>query len=483
MQSKETPDLLADTRLFQLVQKWFVTYPETPIPLDAWERKLKAYGVHRDDAEYFVELGQNSVQFFTPDMIPVLASISLGLGRDHLMGTIKHHGIKYENFSWLMVHDVLEPERKPLNEKLIELNQTNITRAMIEAFLLMPKFRNDIIKDIGQLRKHAEMDLLRSDIRELWRSTELDLFADEVYSNRPEIRNVRPELATFLTPGDKFSYKYLAREDVTLQEVRKIIRNAGHTNIHAKRDNLIDNRFFLNALLGASNGLPEFKKIADAINAATDPDEILEFSRAIIRSLSFLVEDGPSGEVIAEKTLRILDPEKYKSVVDSRVLRINLLEWPMLKEEAPSPYHILDEGSLFRELQQEIMSIRPESMEMHHFHSLRHFAKHWVKAHDPQGVDVDRLVAHIAKGLLSFQCKPRLPYLKSCHMDNEAITAKTELFLKFALKVKEPDYKLLDSLLDSTEKRLLCSVGYNIRNFTRMSNRDKGLVLSEELGL
>lgn len=57
MQSKETPDLLADTRLFQLVQKWFVAHPDKPIPLDAWERKLSAYGIGRNDGEYFVEMG------------------------------------------------------------------------------------------------------------------------------------------------------------------------------------------------------------------------------------------------------------------------------------------------------------------------------------------------------------------------------------------------------------------------------------------
>lgn len=416
-------------------------------------------------------------------MIPVLASISLGLGREHLAATIQHHAITYENFEWLMSNDIQESEQKPLSEKLTKLSQENITRAMVEAFLTIPQFKHDLIKHRNELRKHAEMDFLRSDVRELWRSTQLDLFAYEVYSNRPQSRVLPSTLSDFLTPAEKFSYTYLSREDVTLEDVRKIIRHAGHTSTHTKRDNLMDVRFFLNALLGASSGLPEFNKIADAINDATDPGEIMEFSRAITRSLSFLVEDGPSGEVVAEKTLRVLDPEKYKSVVDSRVLRINLLEWPMTKEEATSPYHILDEGSLFRELQQEIMSIRPESMEMHHFHSLRHFAKHWVKAHDPQGVDVDSLVAHVVKGLLNFQSKPRLPQHQTTQMDNDTITAKTEVFLKFALKVKEPDYKLLNSLLESTEKRLLCSVGYNIRNFNGMSNRDKGLVLTDELGM
>lgn len=483
MTPQPNTDFVNDTRIFHLVQKWFVANPDTPIPLDAWERKLRTYAIPRDGAQLSVRFGQNIIQFFTPDMIPILASISLGLGSDHLAGTIRHHGILYEEFHSLMSFENVGPGQKQLNPDLIQLSQSNITRAMVEALLTIPQFKSDLAHHRGNLRQHAEMDFLRSKDPDFWRSTELETYADEVLTKRPNKRISHSEVNSLLTPPESFSYKYLLRDDVTLEEVRSIIRHAGHTSEFANRDNHIETRFFLNVLLGVGRGLPEFKKIAEAINDASDPAEIREFSRAVIRSLSFFPNDGPPGEYIAENTLGVLDPVKYKSVVDSCVLRLNLMEWPLSESEATSPFHIIDESKLFRSLQDEIMAVPPGSMEMHHFYSLRHFAKHWVGAHDATGVDVEGLVTHVVKGLIKFQDSPRLPKPERCKQDSDYVTARTELFLKFSSKVKDPNYEIFNKELDSREKRILCAAGYDIREFKGMSNRDKGRVLSDELGL
>lgn len=466
----------ADTKLFQVVRKWFQANPDTQIPLDAWERKLVSYGLS-ENPRFSIKCDGRLIRVSRP-LLPALASLSLGLGREHLGKTICHHGGTLRDVENVMSIRITGDHHPSVGQSFKNPEKSEIIKAMTSAMMTVPELRDDLLEDIRRLTDNSFMELLRVDDPRFWPNTSIEEFSASF--RKSEDRNLLgPEQADVA----KFTLDFVAGEETSGDQIIQWIERAGYINPDATFDNGYPNTFFHDVLIKAADGKDnDAIRIIAAINSVHDEGQKSALSQAIIGSLSNRPPNGPSGEVVAEKALALLDPVGYADVVNSPILRLNLLEWPVSQEHETSPFHIVDESTLFRELEQEIMAIEPSSMRYHHFLALRQFAKNWPQAQHTSDVEVDNLVAHVTRGLLHYLEQPRWGGPTKTKQGNGFAQAKVEVFLKMTSKIAPPDYNVLNEL-DSASKRFLCSNGYNIRSFSGMSRQDKGQVLSDDLGL
>lgn len=475
MEPTSTNPVNNETKLFQLVRNWYQLYPDTLFPLDSWEKKLKTYDLTEKD-ELTVEAGKYMISFENPGLIPVLASINLGADRHHIANLIKHHACTVLDYDSLR-HGTDFSRPYPVTEKFKDLSRSRIENEFFGAMLHLPEKRQAIESYINSEGVDVSIPLMTCDHSPFWPNNRIDAFFSKLVSGQ----------ATGLLPvqadPEAFLNGELSLAAMPDDEIRTLLHRGGFLNKWATNENGNRDQLFAKALEAAAleSGL-DGAAVIRAINGVTDETERGLIANKLIGSLANITGyrgTEVDGADTAALYLPLLDQNKFKDVIDSKVLRINLLEYPVEGKFKTSPFHEVDETSLFRELNDELMAIAPEDLRTHHFRSLSVFAKHWPRAHKAPDVDVNGLVIHMVQGLQRFLEAP-CPVDKSKH--DELANQRLGRFIKLAARLTPPDYERLNQM-SSECKRIMCLNGYKIAEFSGMSNQDKGRVLDDALGL
>lgn len=485
MESRLPNPVNNETKLFQLVRNWYQLYPDTLFPLDAWARKLDTYALTGKE-ELEIAVGANIHWVEHPGMIPVLASINLGVDQKQIAKLVKHHGCSVNDYDSHRYQRVAQtPETKQEHKKFIDLTRSKFQHEFIGAVLQVPENLPDVESYINSAWQGIEVQLISAEHAHLWPNTRMDdYFARlKVEKELPEERPQQTEAASFL-------YGVLELAGMTDDKILSLIHRSGFlnksaTNENGYKDDLFPTAFHEFDFHGHDNRKgANCAAVIRAINSVTDANERDLIASKLIKTLSeysLLYEDqgGLEGHVSAAHFLPLLDNGVFGDVIDSTVLRLNLLEWPVEEKFVTSPLHEVDQSRLMCNLATEIMSIASEDFGRHHFKSLERFAKHWPAAHNATDVDVDGFVMHVMKGLECFLEAVRP--VDSSEMD-ELTQRRVGRFLKLAATLGTPNYVKLNDL-SSDSKRLMAVNGYKITEFTGMSNQHKGQVLDDALGL
>jgi hypothetical protein len=475
LESKPQSDVNNETRLFHLVRNWYQLYPGTLFPLESWAKKLETYGLSNKE-ELTIYVGEYTISFENPGMIPLLASISLGADKQNLSNLIQHHTctlVDYDSIGHGIDLSFPDPEA----EKYKALTRSRIENQFFGAMLLLPEKKQDVESYINSEGVDVSIPLMTFDHLPFWPSSRIDEFFSRLSSGQ------ETGLQPIQADPDAFLNGELNLAALPDDEIRTLIHRGGFLNKWAIIENGYKDQLFYRALDGSSlrNG-PDNDAVIRAINSVTDETERRLIASKLISSLSNITSNVSlevDGATLAAAYFPQLDQTKFKDVIDSKVLLINLLEYPVAEHFKNSPYHEVDEASLFKGLSDELMSIAPEDLRTHHFRSLSIFAKHWPNAHKATDVDINGLVVHMVKGLQCFLEAPR-PVDRSKH--DELASNRVGRFIKLAARLTPPDYERLNQM-SSECKRIMCLNGYKIAEFSGMSNQDKGRVLDDALGL
>jgi hypothetical protein len=480
LETQPQNDINNETRLFNLVRNWYQLYPGTVFPLDSWAKKLDAYGLsEKDDLEgdFEVNVGRYKITFDNPGMIPVLASINLGADRQHIAKLLQHHACTVIDFDSMRHGEDFSRRHNDDSGKLKDLSRLRIEIEFFGAMLKVPEQRQVIESYINSAGTDISMPMMMSDHPPFWPNSRIDAFFSNFMSGQ-----VTGDLPVEACPSEFLSGDlYLAA--LPDDEIRTLLHRGGFLNKWAINENGYRDRLFAKALEGAALGNgSDNAAVIRAINSVTDETERGLIAKKLIGALANITDYSGSAVDGADKAalyLPLLDQNTFKDVIDSKVLRINLLEYPVVGQFKTSPFHEMDETRLFRDLSDELMAIAPEDLRTHHFRSLSIFAKHWPKAHKATDVDINGLVVHMVKGLQCFLEAP-CPVDKSKH--DELASTRVGRFIKLAARLTPPDYERLNQM-SSECKRIMCLNGYKIAEFSGMSYQDKGQVLDDALGL
>lgn len=466
-----------ETRLFHLTRNWFQRNPGALIPNDSWTRKIQEFGISHKYRS-FIEAEADSVTIGNLALIQVLASLSLGESTERLAQIIEHTGIRVLDIADSgLTTLVIKRDRATLpNERL--LPRYRIVRECMKAFDLIPE-KSSQLGLLGQYENtnpDLTMSLLFIDRPDLWHGTKLERYfeAREAKSTElPEKTDEMPEQV--FTLGTQFGYEY------SDEEVIELLRRAGHLCEGLTSENGFSITFYRHVLEhAASENNPDSLAIVKAINSVSDPSYRDIFANKIVRALCSQVVRDQYGALQIWEYLSLLDQEKYSDVLQSRVLRLCVIDKP---PKAPDTYEAdfyqFSSVSLFEDLANELFTVPEHGFDSYHFKALASFAMKWPKAHRGDDFDLNKLVYHVMRGLEHFLDKDFAGNVVA--FQDTAIT-RAGLFLEVAVKLAEPNYKLLNRL-NAQSQGLLVISGYDIRRLTKMTYKDKGRVLSDELGV
>lgn len=467
-------DLNPETKLYQLVQNWFKLHPGTLIPLDAWNRKLQAYGLDRN-REFKIQTPHHVLTVENPGMIPLLAAISLGDDLDYLAKLVTHHSCSFYDSDSFGVSQFNEgPKLTEAGPGIAIMSRPRIERLFIGAILKNPEQLDVMRSYIDVPGNTIAIPVVLSDQENLWPDTLISEYVSRARAG---------EESTGVVPR-QMSLSELMDSDLDLSntpeaEILTLLRRGGILNDDARVEHLCSD-FFFERLFGSQK--LEWQQSKDAviraINGAKGDDRI-----AIASKLKAMVMNVASYDLerlgAALSIYTKIDKNAYPEVFASTILKLNNVGDAASPEVAASTHVDISAENLLSDLSTEIMAVKPDDFRAYHFNSLGYFAERWEDAHIANAVDMNEFVKHVMAGFKSFKAHPVQDGLEALHSQVEKDCTQ---FLKVALKLATPNYNKLNEL-DSESKLFMVRSGYKIKYFKGMTYQDKGRVLSDDLGL
>lgn len=475
--NERTAVIESASKIFNLVRNWFQLHPGALISNDAWNKKLSAYGL-KPRGDLVFNAGRHQVSFTNAAMIQVLASISLGESTERIAQLLNHLGcgiseIKDGAITSFGMEEGIDED--PLKFKPI--TRFRIVKECVQALHLLPDHAGRLksLTEWESTNPDLTIALLSVDNPELWHGTRIEEYFSAFHEGDTSHLDKTDEM-----PMECFQLGLSSGYEYSDDQIREQLRRAGLLSREASHENGFYEVFFFKALKEAACNNAEAIAIVGAINSATDDHEKSVFADKIIRSFSkHMVLDEYSSDQVADM-LSQLEHTQYAKLVDSKFLRIIMLSGPAEDEAmAQSSFYTIEEESLFQDLADEIFRIPITEFGAHHFSGLSDFARLWPKAHLNPPANVNALLHHVMKALEVFQSRRLAGDMLEL---KEAASTKVGAFVKLASMVSEADYPLLNGL-NSQSKALMATNGYNIRQFKSMTLKDKGQVLTFELGM
>lgn len=466
-------DLNAETKLYQLVQNWFQLHPGTLIPLDAWNRKLEAYGLAGKD-EFNVQTSRHKLTIENAGMIPMLAAISLSADVDFLAKLVTHHNCSIVDYDGLGVGQITPgPNFREPGPKISVMSRARIQNQFIRAILKVPERADEMRSYIESGMNHVAIPVILSEQSHLWPNSRID---DYLAQFRAGAENQGPIPQQMLISE-------LMEADIDLvntpdAEILTMLHRGGILNDDARSEHGCS-EFFFEKLF--DKVMTEWKRsqgaVIRAINNATGDDRSA-IAQKLICAMSNISKFDSERWAAARDFYTKLDEKTYQDVFASTVLKVNILGMPVPEDMAFACLKV-DEKEVFSDLSKELMSIKPESFRAYHFKSLGSVINHWTVANIVKDVDINGLVKHVMNAHQCFMTYPTRDRIGGIDM---LVNHDCEQFLKIASTLATPDYDRLNEL-NSESKRIMVKNGYKIKYFKGMTYQDKGRVLSDDLGL
>jgi hypothetical protein len=197
-----------------------------------------------------------------------------------------------------------------------------------------------------------------------------------------------------------------------------------------------------------------------------DPDQLLALNSRLISVLSDLDYIEGQGEDTFKAMESLLDNTRYAPVFDSPLIRLNL-DVPLNTPNQTDVSRLLDL----------LHTIDPSEFGNMHFKAIYKSIK-GGSVHDIRGVDLHEFLMVALNGLTGTFCTDRKRHYDLI-LEAEA---SVEHLIRFVIKNTEIDYECLQTL-SSGSKSMLVSNGLDIKKLPGINRRDKGHLLSDQLGL
>jgi hypothetical protein len=468
------------TPLLKIAQDWFRNSPDQQIPLEEWHKHFK------NEAQLsFVSDGIFKVSRAGKEIIPALAAITLGASTQQLAAIMLHHGVTATelarcNFASERQIYIDTPDNS--------LTPWNTTYQLTKGFAHAPELKKHFLNDYPLVFRSPEMELAAhmSDLEPLWEITKVKRVISQIDSGeRPVLDYDFTDLITY----SRIEYELKKFSD---DEVILLLERSGHIFLDATYEYGFTNHFF-GDLFRNPNESSTNKRFIKAFNNINDPELIRIVSQKIFETLrrhEMILGDAPTSLVEMRKCL---DPIKYSDLIDSMLLKLAVLTLPgpsglaiihpdlitekCFKDIMCSPQSIV--GHLHREL----MLVDPAAFKKAHFKAIENTFSKNMPAQDISPADIQALLMHSLVALSHYS--EQLDNRKTGFKKNEfSIAAEEHIapLVKFALAQIEVDYEKL-ATLPSAAKAYLTTHGLDIKKLPGISNKHRGHLLSDQMGL
>jgi hypothetical protein len=460
------PDTHSDmTWFFKVAQDHYLREPGRQIDLEFWNQAADY------PTPWQIHVGPYCIENATLSTIPVLAAISLGFSAPELLNAIKHHGMSSADFFNL---NCTKNSKGAQPEDRIALSSWTIHTKIVAAMSLDPCLSQSILKEtkdniVGEFTDRLEIEMARllSDSEDLWPITGVNRYIESKNNMDADYDDTAPpitDLNTFNYCGQEFS-------DLSNAQILLMLERSGNLSMAVTNDNGFRDRlstgFFRDLFISvAISEYPNLRRIIDAINSVDDPDQLLALNSRLISVLSDLDYIEGQGEDTFTAMEGLLDKTRYAPVLESPLIRLNL--------DVPPATH--DKSDVARLLDL-LHTLEPSEFGNMHFNAIYKSIKDGG-VHDIKGVDLHEFMMVALNGLTGTFCTDRKRHYDLI-LEAEA---SVEHLIRFVIKNTEIDYERLQTL-SSGSKSMLVSNGLDIKKLPGINRRDKGHLLSDQLGL
>jgi hypothetical protein len=457
------------TWLLKVAEDHYLREPCRQIDLEFWNQAVDY------PTPWRIQVGAHFIENVTLSTVPALAAISLGFSSAELLDVIKHHAMttaEFFNLHCKKYGNGTQPEGR------VVLSPWTVRTKFVDALCLDPLLTQSIIKDTKDNKVGNYTDLLEIEIARLlcneealWPITNLNAYAESKISGIKNLELPRPsitDLHTFLYCGSELSG--LSNDQILL-----ILERSGNLSMNMTAENGYSDRFssgFFKTLFTelGENGYLNLHRIVQALNSVNDPDRLLALNVRLIAALSDFDYQDAEGYQTYNALEKELDKTRYAAVFDSPLIQLNL---NLIPNKLFPKVHETPEWQLFDLLRH----LEPSEFRTGHFKAIDKVFNDFIKSFNVINLDLNEYLIIVLRGFEAYS---------STHGDRHdlvlAAVESVESLIEFVVSTTEIDYQRLNSL-QSRAKCILVANGLDIKRLPGISNRDKGHLLNDQLGL
>lgn len=482
------------TWLFDLAVDWHLDNPSEQIPDAQWSAACVKLGTE----DISISSGEYILTDVSTDIIPVLAGISIGMSPTDLQAIARHHHLFPSSLSDLnfKASNGATSSRVPL----VPLSEWNVCREVIQAISLnedhAAEFKSGLI--IPARHHNLEMACILSDCPEFWPVTSME--RDYAGKNIPKSGRQPPSAAN------------LYMSDINLmrmpkEEILKILERAGVLSDFVTEENGFDNSFWPDLFTRYEKDRDDQDRslwkntqcIVGALRSITCTDKISKMAGPMLSSLS---QSGGSSVNEGLRMLRglhygLYENGEFKKLLDKPSMRMGAtsvtytnisrsISPDAITEDVFQDF-ILEKDLFLAKLSSELDLLEPSEVLIQHFRALGSLGQAGAgyPTQKTDGLNIGELIHKVFSGLDAYigLSSPDISIddLYINDLMKEAID-EADSFASTINKDSNIDYKMLSGL-SSTSKSILAKNGFDIKKLPGMTMKDKGNVLSSQLGI
>jgi hypothetical protein len=477
------------SQLYEMARGWYCVSPVVLLPDSLWESA--PYGLTQDKSTLALDLGRKAAKPVDHALIAVMAAISVGMERESLAQVIKHHQLTPEALINCEFHDIDEDDEYvfiPDEFSPVEMTPWHISNEIIQA-VSMDESLTEIFakKRFDMWRQDLVVATIMSPKSAFWPSTHIALQAGTQIS---QWANRASSLAPY-----NFKHAGIDLSELSSDEIFEFLERSGHLSSHDCLEQGHDPHVFFRCVFQdvEDNSPGNLTKLARRLNDIKDPDKLDRLNRMIVTKICDHDNDDFAGNIPVLKGMAMaLDPSKFKHALSSMVLKLNAISEKKIDDPVWLPSDpVMDQclavfrnapDSIFRLLADELCSVKPEDFTSGHFRAMSFLVNRWG-AQNLEGIDTNEVLLKVMEGLETYSQARHCDYrTHPTEKFKDMAKARVEAFVKWLSPKMTIDYPVF-AKLDSMSKAILASNGFDIRKLPNMTRRDRGVVLTNELGL
>jgi hypothetical protein len=475
----------------EFAKNWYKQQPDTQIPLQHWDDLLaeKAPAIDGVFYEFRVLEGERSVRNFSAKAIPALAGISLGLKTSQLHAIALHHRIDLLELSRWKFGYVYKPASE---EKPVEFTQWNATKHMMRAFHHDPGTSHVFLESVSgkALSPTQEIASLTIPRPSVWPVSGIVGHIQCARAQREPHRSQPPPL----TSAEAFSQARIDLAHLSDDQAFQLLERSGNLTLGATSEHGLATTFFEDFVGFLLDNYTNCIHLVDVLNKLTDAKAIETVRLCMLEQLSDVQPDGHewTGEWLLEGLEKHFDHNKFGRLHDDMILKLNVANVKKIEgiaqvKNGAIPDCIKEffcQGELVMlRLYQTLAPVMPSQYKNAHFRALKVASTDWDKEQDLSSVDLSALLLKSLEAYDAYRLQNHVDLMGAPQVTSKQ-NARYHMtcFARYALKHISHDHALFAGI-SSEAKAILASAGMDIKKLPGISQRDKGRVLCDQLGI
>lgn len=476
------------TSAFLFAREWHQANLNEQIPEEIWVEQIRGLS---DETDWQISAGDTRLIAEGLGFIPILAAVSTGKKGLSLLHVCRHHNV--QPYFLKSIHIDVDGG-KNVGAALdagfeVPLSAWNICNEIVQAISLSELSAIGFERTIPHLTSRPDLAqaFLHSKQSIIWPLTPLRRIRDNP-------RDQRPTCGT--CPISTFSKSGVDLREYSDVRILELLDRSGNLLEGMTAENGLHQTFFFNLFTEIDKGGEKnLERLVQAINSIEDSDQTRKVADIITAQLSShsLPWGSTKGIAMYRALDTYLDPVKYEKVFNSVLIRVcatslkNVIDIMGISpgEVDYTRYEDILQNSkeLMSKLVQELSPLSPSDYRGSHFYAFSRLASDEYDSPSLNGMDLNALVLRTLQALEAYKDATHFDVLgnETAEMKNEA-TRNVSKFVEFLSTRMEIDYARFNDV--SAESRmLLASSGFEIKNIPNLTRHERGLMLSDQLGL